>query len=82
MPKRSIESRSQELLALAPELANTSGLTWVEANNAIYGLGGPFARLFPNVLELSCPSVRFNARVGAGTEDACLWIDGDGRART
>ena len=23
-------------------------MTWVEANNAIYGPGGPFARLFPN----------------------------------
>ena len=49
MSKRSIESRSQELLARARELANTSGLTWVEANNAIYGPGGPFARLFPSV---------------------------------
>src|SRR5690349_8680091 len=27
-------------------------------------------------------SVRFNARVGTGTEDACLWINGDGRVRT
>jgi predicted HicB family RNase H-like nuclease len=24
-----------------------AGVTWVEANNAIYGPGGPFARLFP-----------------------------------
>jgi hypothetical protein len=32
--------------------------------------------------ELSCPSVRFNARVGTGTEDARLWINGDGRVRT
>ena len=31
---------------------------------------------------LSCPSVRFNARVGTGTEDACLGINGDGRVRT
>ncbi len=23
-------------------------MTWVEANNVIYGPGGPFARLFPN----------------------------------
>jgi hypothetical protein len=49
MSKRSIENRSQELLALARELAKTSGLTWVDANNAIYGPGGPFTRLFPNV---------------------------------
>jgi hypothetical protein len=48
MPKRSIESRAQELLKLARKLAQTSGLTWVEANNAIYGPGGPFVRLFPN----------------------------------
>jgi predicted HicB family RNase H-like nuclease len=30
------------------ELAQTSALTWVEANNAIYGPGGSFARLFPS----------------------------------
>ena len=48
MAKRSIVSRAQELLTLARKLAQTSGLTWVEANNAIYGPGGPFARLFPN----------------------------------
>jgi predicted HicB family RNase H-like nuclease len=48
MPKRSIESRAQELLTRAQALAQTSGLNWVEANNAIYGPGGPFARLFPN----------------------------------
>jgi len=48
MAKRSIESSAQELLMLARNLAQTTGLTWVEANNAIYGPGGPFARLFPN----------------------------------
>ena len=37
----------QELLSLATKLAETPGLTWVEANNAIYGPGGPFVRLFP-----------------------------------
>jgi predicted HicB family RNase H-like nuclease len=47
MAKRSIESRAQELLTLARKLAETSALTWVEANNAVYGPGGPFARLFP-----------------------------------
>jgi hypothetical protein len=47
MPKPSIGSRARELLALARKLAQTSGLTWAEANNAIYGPGGPFARLFP-----------------------------------
>jgi hypothetical protein len=47
MAKRSIEGRAQELLTLAHKLAQTSGLTWVEANNAVYGAGGPFARLFP-----------------------------------
>jgi HicB family len=49
MAKRSIESRAQELLLLARKLAETTGLTWVEANNAVYGPGGPFARLFPSV---------------------------------
>jgi hypothetical protein len=48
MSKRSVESRAQELLTRAHQLALVSGLTWVEANNAIYGPGGPFARLFPN----------------------------------
>ena len=47
MSKQSIESRALELLTRARKLAQTSGLTWVEANNAIYGPGGPFARLFP-----------------------------------
>jgi predicted HicB family RNase H-like nuclease len=47
MAKRSIEGRAQELLTLARKLAETSALTWVEANNAVYGPGGPFARLFP-----------------------------------
>jgi hypothetical protein len=48
MSKRRVESRAHELLTLARKLAQTPGLTWVEANNAIYGPGGPFARLFPN----------------------------------
>ena len=48
MSKRTIERRAQELLARARELAKISGFTWVDANNAIYGPGGPFARLFPN----------------------------------
>jgi hypothetical protein len=46
MSKRNIEGRAQELLTLARKLAETPGLTWVEANNAIYGPGGPYARLF------------------------------------
>ena len=49
MLKPSIESRAQQLLALAGKLAETAGLTWVEANNTVYGPGGPFARLFPSV---------------------------------
>jgi hypothetical protein len=51
MSKRSIKRRAQELLTLARKLAETPGLTWVEANNAIYGPGGPFARLFPSSKE-------------------------------
>ncbi len=48
MSKRSLKSSGQDLLTLARRLAETSGITWVEANNAIYGPGGPFTRLFPN----------------------------------
>jgi hypothetical protein len=48
MSKRSIKSRAQELLTLGQRLAETPGLTWVEANNAVYGPGGPFVRLFPS----------------------------------
>ncbi len=48
MPRQSMENRAQELLTRARQLAQMSGVTWVEANNAIYGPGGPFARLFPN----------------------------------
>jgi predicted HicB family RNase H-like nuclease len=48
MSKQTMESRAQELLARVRELVQTAGLTWVEANNAIYGPGGPFARMFPN----------------------------------
>src|SRR5438270_13007108 len=48
MSRTSLESRSRQLVTLARKLAETPGLTWVEANNAIYGPGGPFARLFPN----------------------------------
>jgi len=48
MAKRNIKSAAQELLTLAQKLSETPGLTWVEANNAIYGPGGPFTRLFPS----------------------------------
>jgi hypothetical protein len=48
MTKRSIQNRAQELLTLARKLAESPGLTWVEANNAIYGPAGPFTRLFPS----------------------------------
>ncbi len=46
MARQSIKSRARELLTLARKLSETPGLTWVEANNAVYGPGGPFARLF------------------------------------
>jgi hypothetical protein len=48
MAKRNTQKSAQELLSLARQLAETPGLTWVEANNAIYGPGGPFVRLFPS----------------------------------
>lgn len=47
MPKSTIKNNAIALLALARQLAVTPGLTWVDANNAIYAPGGPFARLFP-----------------------------------
>ena len=46
MGKRSMKSRAQELLDFARSLQD-SGLTWVEANNSIYGPGGRFVTLFP-----------------------------------
>ena len=48
MAKRTIESRAQDLLTRARKLAQSPGVTWIEDNNAIYGPGGPFARLFPS----------------------------------
>lgn len=48
MSKRNIKSRAQELLTFGRKLAETPGLTWVEANNVVYGPQGPFARLFPS----------------------------------
>src|SRR5689334_2416742 len=51
MSKRSMKSRANELLTLARKLAETPGLTWVEANNAVYGPGGPFSRLFPTAMD-------------------------------
>ena len=47
MAKQTSRKAVQELLSLARKLAETPGLTWVEANNAIFGPGGPFVRLFP-----------------------------------
>ncbi len=46
MRKPSMKRRVQELLDFARSLKD-SGLTWVEANNAIYGPGGRFVTLFP-----------------------------------
>jgi hypothetical protein len=46
MSKQSIKARGRELLGLAQKLAEMPSLTWVEANNVIYGPGGAYARLF------------------------------------
>src|ERR1700730_4187162 len=51
MSKRNLKSRVEQLLTLASKLAETPGLTWVEANNAVYGPGGPFARLFASAAD-------------------------------
>ena len=50
MGKPSLKSRVQALLDFARNLQD-SGLTWVEANNAIYGPGGRFVKLFPTKTE-------------------------------
>jgi predicted HicB family RNase H-like nuclease len=65
MSKRSIESRPQELLTRARKLAEPTGVTWVDANNALYGPGGPFARL--------CPSTK--DRIAFAKTKASLQID-------
>ncbi len=46
MSRRPTKKPAQELLTLARKVAETPGVTWVDANNAIYGPGGPFVRLF------------------------------------
>lgn len=51
MPNSTVKKNAQALLALARRLAETPGLTWVDANNVIYAPGGPFARLFSSKLE-------------------------------
>jgi hypothetical protein len=51
MSRRTVKRRAQELLTLARKLSETPGLTWVEANNAVYGPGGPFARQFAEVAD-------------------------------
>ena len=48
MQKSTVTKKAQALLAFARELANTPGVSWVDANNAIYSPGGPLMRLFPS----------------------------------
>jgi predicted HicB family RNase H-like nuclease len=47
MPKAIIKENARALLTLVRKLVKTAGLTWLEANNAVYAPGGPFVRLFP-----------------------------------
>src|SRR3954454_11859086 len=47
MAKSNVKEKVQALLALARQLVQMPGLTWVEASNAVYAPGGPFVRLFP-----------------------------------
>ncbi|MBI2805552.1 MAG: toxin-antitoxin system HicB family antitoxin [Planctomycetes bacterium] len=47
MPRQSVVAKAKALLTFARKIAETPGFTWVDANNAIYAPGGPFARLFP-----------------------------------
>ena len=46
--KAKTQTPAHELLAIARVAAKTSK-TWIELSNAIYGVGGPFARLFPEL---------------------------------
>ena len=48
MSKPTVKGKAQALLALVEQLAQMPGLTWVDANNAVYAPGGPFSRLFPS----------------------------------
>jgi len=41
-----IESRAKQALKAAQKVKE-SGANWVEAHNALYGIGGTFAQLFP-----------------------------------
>jgi hypothetical protein len=51
MSTRSIESRARELLKVVRKLAQTTTMTWVDVNNAVYGPAGKFARLFPSTAD-------------------------------
>ena len=51
MLKKAIKSKAKQLFALAKKLTEAPGLTWVEANNAVYGPGGPFVRFFPTAAD-------------------------------
>ena len=51
MKKEQHKAKVRALLALARQLAQMPGLTWVDANNTLYSPGGPFARLFPTKAE-------------------------------
>ena len=62
MAKRTLKNRAHELLTLAEKLSETPGLTWVEANNAVYGPGGPFARLFPTAKDRAAFARRTEGR--------------------
>jgi predicted HicB family RNase H-like nuclease len=53
MAKKNIKKGLQEILEFARKLSKTSGLTWVDANNAIYGPDGPVVRLFTTKAERS-----------------------------
>jgi predicted HicB family RNase H-like nuclease len=46
MAKRTITARAREALAFARQL-KAAGKTWLEAYNALYGIGGKCAILFP-----------------------------------
>jgi hypothetical protein len=60
-----IKEKARALLALAQQLAQMPGLTWVDANNAVFAPGGPFVRLFPTKAD----------RIAYGKTKECEQID-------
>ena len=51
MAKKNVKKGLEEIVELARKLSKTAGMTWVDANNVIYGPDGPVVRLFTTKAE-------------------------------